>query len=223
MSATAEALKTYTSWALVPNHLKTKTQLKEMGLKPENEDDPAAQFYSHYYSRRYNLYDTSKCVALKQRTINIKELPLTDENIAEALYIINKSAKKSRDTKNAKYWKRDYATVSRAKTRQSKLYQLKDEVISKLMKEQRVEIKGYHVQETEYGKRYLLLIEFAGFSFHMPMLQSEAEQYEYLGEISIISAEVTRKTNIKFNEAVNLLERYLEQYKTISNTNKLAY
>lgn len=44
-------------------------------------------------------------------------LPATDENIASALYTINKSAKVSRDTKNRSYYNRKFQCCGAAKTR----------------------------------------------------------------------------------------------------------
>lgn len=55
------------------------------------------------------------------------DIPLepTDENIAQALYIINKSAKISRDTKQKKYNSNKYTLCKCAKTRMQNHYNLK--------------------------------------------------------------------------------------------------
>ena len=66
-------------------------------------------------------------------------LPATDENIASALYTINKSAKVSRDTKNRSYYNRKFQCCGAAKTRMLNLYHLKDAVLKKLQEEDRVE------------------------------------------------------------------------------------
>lgn len=62
----------YTAWAKVPEHLKTKTQLKAMGLKPTPDQKPVAQFCSFIRGKRrpnyYDLYDFHEAKPKPQAT-----------------------------------------------------------------------------------------------------------------------------------------------------------
>jgi len=137
-------LKTYSRWSNVPENLKTKTQLKEIGLKPSNINNFKAKFKSSYGT--YDLFDINDCIKIKKRKVDISDIPMTDENIAEALYVINKSAKTSRDTKGFYYEDGRHDIVKRSKNRESKLYNLKDKVLNKLIEENKVEVIGTHKQ-----------------------------------------------------------------------------
>jgi DNA polymerase-3 subunit epsilon len=54
----------YTAWDKVPENLKTKTQLKETGLRPAPDQDAAAQFCSYIRGKSrptyYDLYDSNQ-------------------------------------------------------------------------------------------------------------------------------------------------------------------
>ncbi len=195
-------LKKYRHWNDVPENLKTKTQLKEMKLKPIGK--PKAVKLGHQ-AKEYNLYDIKETESTKKIKVDIAKIDLNINNIAEALYIINKSVKKSRDTKTQNYDAGRFDVVSRAKTRQLKLYGLKNAVIDKLLNDNKAEIIGYHTQKDNY----LLLIRINDYTFHLPTNEQRVKSLKCLGEIGIISAETTRKTALKFNEAVKLLEMYV--------------
>ena len=93
-------------------------------------------------------------------------LPATDENIASALYTINKSAKVSRDTKNRSYYNRKFQCCGAAKTRMLNLYHLKDAVLKKLQEEDRVEYLGVNRQVFDYGPdSFLRLYRIGDFTF----------------------------------------------------------
>ncbi|MMZ61038.1 hypothetical protein D1872_231660 [compost metagenome] len=133
---------------------------------------------------------------------------MTDENIAKALYVINKSAKKSRDTKTLNYEFNKHDIVSHAKKRQTELYDLKSAVITKLIQENKVVVKGYHKQIFNNNTSYIKLIEFCGRTFHIPISKFDVADLNFLGEIEDVIAADAVKTKIKFNEAYNLLCRY---------------
>lgn len=172
----------------------TKTTLRnQFGLKPfdEADYDATARLYMYDSWRSFVLYHIDNCIEIKKR--KVKEHPITDQTIAEALYLINKSAKVSRDTKQENYQAGKHRVVQTAKTRETKLYDLKEQVI------------GYH---TSNG-RTLLLFELSGFTFHTPVKQG-AEMYKYLGELhQLISAKKTKAVSLNFFEAENLLKRYV--------------
>lgn len=198
-------------WQDVPEELFTKTVLKnEHGLKPIDESNPDAfmKSYIHGKWRTYNLYHIDNCKQIRRRVTDITGFILDDKTIASAIYVINKSAKKSRDTKQINYYRGKHRVVQRAKRRSFEIYELKNMVIDKLMDENRMEIIGYHKQQS--FDNHLLLLNIADFTFHTPISKEDSNIYKYLGEIGIISASIGRKVDIKFNQAVKLLEKYLE-------------
>ncbi|MCQ2753845.1 MAG: hypothetical protein MJ231_02230 [bacterium] len=79
----------------------------------------------------------------QKRNVKIGQIPLTVENISEALYVINKSAKKSRDSKNQSMSRN---VTKSCRTRMNNLYNLKEEVIELLKSMDLVEILGVHKQ-----------------------------------------------------------------------------
>lgn len=138
-------------------------------------------------------------------------LPATDENIASALYTINKSAKVSRDTKNRSYYNRKFQCCGAAKTRMLNLYHLKDAVLKKLQEEDRVEYLGVNRQVFDYGPdSFLRLYRIGDFTFHIPCQKDEVNELEILDEEidGEISAEKTRNVDINFKQAMLLLENY---------------
>lgn len=201
-------------WSNVPEEYKTKTELRRMGLKPiyVEKYDATLKGYQQGRWKDFVLYLVDNCIPIKK--IQVNEVEMTDSNIAEALYVINKSAKISRDTKVNNYYKRNYSLVSRSKTRQNKLYDLKNDVIEKLLSEGKMVTLGYHTQNShaEIAEiNFLLLHQFMGYTFHEPCSKEYTAELNYLGEIEKISSEMTRKTTLKFNESANLLERYINQ------------
>lgn len=61
------------------------------------------------------------------------------------------------------------------------------------------------------------MIAMADYTFHLPASKKQVKNLEFLGEIDKISAEQTRKTNIKFEQAVELLNKYLKDRKQSFN------
>ena len=206
---------TYRKWEEVPENLKTKTQWCREKMKPIDESRPDAYIKKYFYNkwREFALYDRKNCVPVRAVNRKIREIPMTVENIAEALYIINKSAKKSRDTKTENYKFGRYAVVNQSKTRQNHLYMLKDEVIDILEREGLAKVRGYHVQTFDYDKEcYLKMYEIAGFTFHQPIDFIESSKLQYLGAINEKISAQGVKTTLKFNESINLLERFLNEH-----------
>ncbi len=210
MAAQQKQLPHFTGWKNVPEGYHTKTALRrDMRLKPIDEDDHDATLRAIAGGKwkDFVLYHIDNTIEIKPR--KVKLLEATDKSLAEALYIINKSAKTSRDTKQSNYYSRNFQVVGAAKTRQNKLYDLKDETISKLLDENRIKILGYHEQQAYDGDtNFLLMLEIEGFSFHLPASEQQMAGLNKLGEIGIISAEKTREVAINFYEAEKLLKHY---------------
>lgn len=193
-------------------NLYIKSHLKELKLKPKK--DAISEMHKVYTGGKWKTFEFYKIedtepIKTKSQMI-IRELDITPENLCNSLYIINKSAKKSRDTKQSNYYKRNFGIVSRAKGRQNDLYNLKNIVINKMIENNLLTLKGYHVQNLE-EENYLLLYSYGDkYSFHVLTEKDEVKGVNYLGDInSKISSEIKIKTNIKFNEAVKLLDAYI--------------
>lgn len=188
-------------------NLYLKSTLKEMSLKPTKESKAEIRkVYTGGRWRDFDFYKLEDTEPIKKRkTPIIRELELTNDNICKSLYVINKSAKRSRDTKSENYFKGNYGIVNKAKTRQTGLYNLKEQVMKKMINENILKLQGFHRQFNQN----LLYYSCNGYGFHI-MGENNLKGVRYLGEITnVINAESSEK-DIKFGEAVNLLERFLK-------------
>jgi hypothetical protein len=248
-------------------------QIKKLWQKGIIKEAKMKNFHDWGKTFEYPVFDLNEIIKnenyiksfIKTRKSIIRELEITPQNVAESLYIINKSAKKSRDSKQKNYNIGNYGITARCKDRERYLYNLKDKVIEKILDLEWGKIKGYHTQEREYyyedkiyvdrndnevnlydfiddeesyiddkdleneygikakyitnievETNYLLLIEFCSFTFHIPTNEAVAEDYNFLGKIDKIPADKTIKTNIKYTEAINLLENFINENKKIT-------
>ncbi|MGJ7044629.1 hypothetical protein [Thermoanaerobacterium thermosulfurigenes] len=249
-------------------------QIKKLWQKGLIKEKKMKSFHDFGKTFKYPVFDLNEIIKnenyiknfIKTKKQKIRELEITPQNIAESLYIINKSAKKSRDSKQKNYDMGNYGITARCKDREQYLYTLKDKVIKKILDLNWGIIKGYHTQEREYYYEteiyvdendnevdlysiiddeeenyiddeylaneyrikvkyitnieieinYLLLIEFCNFTFHIPTDEKGVNNYDFLGKIDKIPAEKTVKTNIKYTEAVNLLENFISEDKKIA-------
>lgn len=199
----------FQGWSNVPEGYYTKNRLRnEFSLKPYDEIqfDATARLYVNDCWKDFVLYHVDNCIVINKRKVS--ELPITNQNIAEALYVINKSAKVHRDTKQANYEARRHSVVQASKTKQRKLYDLKELVVLKLLEDKKAKAVGIHRMS---GVRFVL-IKMNDFTFHLPITNLKGfEELPFLGEINEqITAEKVIKVSINFYESKNLLERYLE-------------
>lgn len=240
----------FKGWGKVPENYKTKTQLKAMGLKPKDESKPDEKVYASAGGRMnyFDLYDVDNTIEIKKKKpADISDMDLNSVNIGESLYVVNKSALKSRDTKAANYSLGNHGVVKNAKSRQYNLYDLKDKVINKAIQEGVAQVLGYHIHETtvwnnvrhytyseeereemkennlpwevynEYEtmiesttvRNHLLYLKIENFFFHIPIEEKNLGDYKCLGEMDMVSSEITRKTKITFEQAKALLEKYI--------------
>ncbi len=202
----------FIGWHQVENGYYTKTRLRnEFGLKPVDlqQYDATLKAKTPQGWKDFVLYHINNTVEIKRQKIADIEPTLT--NIAEALYVINKSAKISRDTKVNNYSLNKHQVVAGAKTRQIQLYELKNAVIEKLLQEKKIFIIGYHKQQSNWknGEIYLMLVKIEEFTFHLPVTKKDIQSYNYPGTIDKISAVKTRKTHLKFHESKRMLEKYI--------------
>ncbi|MFY8224209.1 YkyB family protein [Clostridium perfringens] len=185
------------------------TYLKELGFKIKEGEKPFVYvdvYVNGFWKRNVPAYKIEQTSKIRKRRTDIRLLDINNENLCISLYVINKSAKKSRDTKQKSYDSKIFKTTNYAKTRETLLYQLKKEVIYKMVSEGRLQVIGYHKQ----FENYLILYKYKEYSFHIPT-NFVPKDITYLGEIeSLISSESNIKT-IKFSEAKLLLKTYLNK------------
>jgi len=210
----------YKSWSQVPSYLKTKMKLEKLGLQPKYTPDAMIRVFDRHGYKRYYLYDIEKCIPMKNyRTpvdcSSVDRIEMNTENLAEALYVINKFAKRIRDQKNSNYEIGQYESAKNSKLKEQELYHLKEKVLNKLLREEKARILGVH-RQTFYDKfdceleRHLLLIVVGDYDFHRPTKGKDINKYPYLGDIDIISAKKKRVTKLSFTESLVLLEKYLQ-------------
>jgi len=136
----------YVGWSDVPDALKTKTQWSDEGMRLLRDVEPAAFVYGgSQYSRRahYALYSQDQ-VEPKRRQRPGNALPATAENIATALFEINKAAKRRRDSAASAYVQRKHDLATRRKQEKQAFYDLKDRVLAKLISGGVATVVGYH-------------------------------------------------------------------------------
>ncbi|MCD3319508.1 hypothetical protein G8V07_11500 [Clostridium botulinum D/C] len=193
-------------------NLYCKAHLKRMGLKPKKES--VSQIHKVRVNckwRDFEFYKLEDAIEIKKKIKTVvRDLEITPENLCKSLYVINKSAKKSRDTKQCNYYKRNYGIVDRCKTRQNELYTFKNDTIDKMIDDKILILKGYHIQRIR-EPIHLLYYVYKNYGFHVLEKKEliDVDEIKYLGEIGIISSESTRKTDIKYTEAIALLKKYI--------------
>lgn len=136
------------------------------------------------------------------------------EVICEALYLINKSAKKSRDTANRS---EDQGIKLRCRNRKQKLYNLKHRTIDKLVQEGYLKKAGIHAQEGKNSTFYLTYFTSTDrlprtFSYHRPSTKEDLSEYQNgtLETMTVVPSQVVRKNlSISFQEGVQLCLKYL--------------
>lgn len=145
----------------------------------------------------------------KKKKVERADINITTDHLAEAVYIINKSAKKSRDTKMDAYCCGDYRVCNAAKTRGMNLYHLKDAAMDKMQKDGILEYVGIHKQIIDDNTIYLDLYQCGTFTYHRPH-KGVVNDSEILDSVinQHISAEVTKKVDMKYLDAIHLLENY---------------
>lgn len=193
----------------IPDHLATKTTLLKVHHRKITEKTKVrgtVSLYTPHGRKTFNLYAIKDAVPIKKRHVEIKQVPLTDETLSEALYIINKSAKKSRDAKNLAYFLGDHQTTQSQKSRQRNLYKLKDRTLKILADQRKLIYIGYHEMDVDY----LYLYRFGEYTFHVPK-QAEGSPPLLNHLTEPISSEQTKKTTLKFREAQALIQRFLKE------------
>lgn len=139
---------------------------------------------------------------------------LSGENLERALYLLNKSIKKSRDSKRRSYKLHDYYNVNKEKLRQNNLYGLKKRIVDLMEREGLLTLRGYNIQRFRTGIQVLKLYtgNSLGFKFHMPSSLTEVEVL-HLDRLDDIEGEITSVTcdvGLNYKDGFGLLMNFQE-------------
>lgn len=139
---------------------------------------------------------------------------LTDENIFKSMYILNKSAKKSRDTQKKANSEGNLTLMKRCKTRKDYIYKVKHLAMEKLVEEGRLKFVGIHKQDVNKTSFYLAYYKSDdGFSYHRPATKEEIKLFkeDKITSMTVVPATIKHKQDIKFKEGMEILLRYIEK------------
>lgn len=139
------------------------------------------------------------------------------EKIFEALYLLNKSAKKSRDTQNKAMRQGKQTVAKRSKFRKDYLYKIKHLALKKLEEEDKIKFIGIHKQDVNDTSFYLAYYKSSDgrFKYHRPATKKEIKLYENndIEKMTVVPAEVKHKHSVSFSEGIILLLEYIEKDK----------
>ncbi|AKG04711.1 hypothetical protein AAV35_007790 [Salimicrobium jeotgali] len=118
----------------------------------------------------------------------MNEKPFSPREIAESLYVVNRHAKTAPDPRQ--------------------LYELKKEVVAKLLKEGKAKRIGLHYSDRpRLSKQHsTLLIEVSGYYFHIPAQKKDFQELKHLGRVD------TSFRNPKARTSLSKSRRTLQQY-----------
>lgn len=140
----------------------------------------------------------------------------TDEDIFKSLYVLNKSAKKSRDTQKRAAKENNQRVAKAAKTRKDFIYDLKHLTMEKLIDEEKLKFIGIHKQEVNSSSFYLAFYKSSlGFSYHRPATKAEIKDYqdkEYV-RMTVVPALQKHSFDFGYYKAVEILLDYLKMTK----------
>jgi len=213
-------LERYRKWKDVPENLKTKTQLGNLGLKPKNESIADATIYTRY--GEYNLYSEKSAIPKRKVTPSEPEpMDLTVENIALALHTINKSAKRRRDESEKAYEMSSHGLAGLHKKHKDELYALKDRVIKKAIIDGFAKFEGIHTQEFDGDsicedelidtKRYLACYSIQNYRFHIIRDYFKEDGTQEIKNLGGWISQATPRGKMKIKDAIATLEKYLEE------------
>ena len=141
---------------------------------------------------------------------------ITDEVIFKSMYILNKSAKKSRDTQKRANQENNLPLMKRSKTRKDFIYKIKHLAMEKLVEDGRLEFIGIHKQDVNHTSFFLAYYKRKeGFSYHRPATKQEIKLFkeDAIQTMTVVPATVKRKQDIGYREAVEILLSYLGKTK----------
>jgi len=177
-------LKQYLKKNQVPSHFKTKEELQKIGRIPVGS--PIAKLVEK--NRIYYLFDQNQSAPIPNR--NTVTLKPTLENLAIAIYVVNRHAKTS--------------------PQPQKLYQLKTSALEKLMIEGKAQKVG--LQQSPNPSKYHqqtcnTLVKVGEYGFHLLSTREDLQGLPHLGEWNDEFRNPTESFSLR--QAISLLEQYV--------------
>ena len=179
---------------------RNKTQWKGLGFVPKDNERPVRieKRRGQYYWYEAHFYSEEQVRPLKKQTKKAARAPkITPQSVADAVWIVNQSAKRYRDAARNCYevGAFQFATINKAK--KEKLYGVKDRGIRWLISE------GHLICKAKHGDRYLW--SGLGFSFHSSAVP-QVMPTNVSNERVFIEAKLNVKQSIRLKDAVFLIE-----------------
>jgi len=108
---------------------------------------------------------------LPKRFINSIEVikDVSDDILSQALYIVNKEAKKNKDQKVIGYNTGNFDQMTTHRAIERQLYELKDGALKRLLTSGKTQIIGVDLLVLPHKTMQLLIFTFNGSTFHMPV------------------------------------------------------
>lgn len=141
---------------------------------------------------------------------------MTDEEIFKSLYVLNKSAKKSRDTQKKASAENRSAVFKRAKQRKDFIYTVKHLVMEKLIADEKLKFIGIHKQDINGHSFYLVYYKSEmGFSYHRPATKKEIKDFESAEKMpmTVVPATQNYAHDIGYKKAMEILLSYIGKTK----------
>lgn len=141
---------------------------------------------------------------------------MSDEEIFKALYVLNKSAKKSRDTQKKASAENRVAVFKRAKQRKDFIYTVKHLAMEKLIEDEKLKFMGIHKQDVNGSSFYLVYYKSTmGFSYHRPATKKEIKEFESSEKIpmTVVPANQIYAHDIGYEKALKILLEYIGKTK----------
>jgi len=122
--------------------LVSRTEARRRGLVVPEGTAPVTQLYTrqHNVSQQYDVFRISDCVVKRPRTSR----PARTVDLLEAVFAVNRAAKRYRDAARKHYYGRRHGFAGHARLRKESLYHLKDRGILAAVRENRLTYAGSH-------------------------------------------------------------------------------
>lgn len=180
---------------------RNKTQWKGLGFVPKDNERPVRieRRRGQYYWYEAHFYSEEQVRPLKKQTKKAARAPeITPQSVADAVWIVNQSAKRYRDAARNCYEVGAFSFATVNKGKKEKLYRKKDKGVRWLINEGQLACKAKH------GSRYLW--SGLGYSFHSNAVP-KVMPTDVSNEPVFIEAKPAVKKSMRLKDAVLLIDK----------------
>ena len=185
-----------------PKEAISKTEWRKRGRAVKTGETPHAERYinSHGHAQYYNVFREDQTRKLR-RTQDTEPI-LVDE--LAALFTLNRSAKRWRNTAKKQYESESHGLAGNAKRQKVRRYDLKGQALHYLIAEGRLSFVGHHkFQDGNYAE----ILKGEGYCFHRPC--ASPNNPEAATVIDEIEAKPRGATEPRIKDAVFTIETFL--------------